>query len=91
MLERQAVEQAGAAGSRLDQDPAAVAGIPAPPDEAGILAAVHQAHGALVSDLETLGQVRDRGSAVGRAPGEEQELILGRRNPAGTCDRFGSR
>jgi hypothetical protein len=52
-----------------------------PAHEAGALAAVDEAHGALVSNLQALRQMGDPGPGGGSRAHEKQELVLGRRNP----------
>ncbi len=85
----QAGKQPGAAARQLDEHAAAVSGVAAAPDEVGPLAPVHEADGALMFDLELVGELGDSGSAAGRPADEEEELILRRRDFRGSRELLG--
>jgi hypothetical protein len=87
----QALEQLASPARCLDEDAPPVPGVPPPPDESRFHAAVHQADGALVAHLEPFGQVFDGGSPRREAADEEEELVLGRRDPVRPGDRLGGR
>jgi peptidoglycan-associated lipoprotein len=81
VLGGQPMEKMGAPTRHADKHAAAVRRIAPPLHKARALAPVHQPYRALVLDLQSLSQLGDGRRPALRAPNEQEELILSRRNP----------
>ena len=76
----EALQEGGAARRKLDADPAPVHGVFQAAHESEAGAAIDEAHGALVGDLESFGEDRDRRRRSWKASHEEEQLVLSRRD-----------
>lgn len=82
MERRQATQLLGAPSSQSEPDAAVIVAVALTADEPGVLGPVHEADGAVVAEQELLGDIPDgRPERIGMAPDDQEELMLGGRQP----------